>query len=139
MTVNGGRSMKLRSLVASLAAAGVIGVAAGSAWHEHLAAPITAAQAAPALIAGVAAPAANPAATSLPLTGFTELVKAYGPAVVNISVQGTQKAGLQMPDFQEFGDDTPFRDFFKGMPRGMVPRGGNGGNVPIRGVGSGFI
>ena len=76
----------------------------------------------------------NPAATSLPLTGFTELVAAYGPAVVNISVQGSQKAGLQIPDLPGIDPDGPFRDFFRGF-RGAVPRG----NVPMRGQGSGFI
>src|SRR5258706_314227 len=126
--------MKVRTLVGALAAAGMIGVGAGAAWHDHLAAPFAQALANPVLAAGVATPAASPGATSLPLTGFTELVKTYGPAVVNISVSGTQKTAMQAPNMPEFDEDSPFRDFFKGF-RGQVPRG----NVPIRGLGSGFI
>src|SRR5258706_11609783 len=126
--------MKVRTLVGALAAAGMIGVGAGAAWHDHLAAPFAQALANPVLAAGVATPAASPGATSLPLTGFTELVKTYGPAVVNISVSGTQKTAMQAPNMPEFDEDSPFRDFFKGF-RGQVPRG----NMPIRGLGSGFI
>jgi serine protease Do len=127
--------MKPRILIGALAAAGVIGAGAGAAFHDQLDAPLASASAQPVLAAGVAAPAANPAATSLPLTGFTELVKTYGPAVVNISVSGTQKTAAQFPGMPDFDDDSPFREFFRGF-RGMVPRGGN---VPIRGLGSGFI
>jgi serine protease Do len=126
--------MKPRTLAAALAAAGVIGVGAGAAWHDQLSAPLAQAKANPVTAGGVAAPAANPAATSLPLTGFTELVAEYGPAVVNISVQGTQKAGLQVPDLPGIDPDGPFRDFFRGF-RGAIPHG----NVPMRGQGSGFI
>src|SRR5258707_1490772 len=129
--------MKVRTLVGALAAAGMIGVGAGAAWHDHLVAPIAQALANPVLAAGVATHVASPGAASLPLTGFTELVKAYGPAVVNITVSGTQKASMQVPnspDIPDFGEDSPFRDFFKGF-RGQAPRG----NVPIRGLGSGFI
>ena len=122
-----------RTLIGAMATAGVIGVGAGAAWHEHLM-PFTQAHAQPVLAAGVAAPAANPHATSLPLTGFTELVREYGPAVVNVSVSGTQKASMQVPDMPGFEEDSPFRDFFRNF-RGQVPRG----NVPIRGLGSGFI
>jgi serine protease Do len=129
--------MKARALVGALAAAGI--VAAGAAgWHEHLRAPIGEARAATALTApaAVAAPAANPAATSLPLNGFTELVAAYGPAVVNVSVSGSQKvSNPQMPDFEGLDPNDPFSQFFK---RFQIP-GQKGGRVPMRGQGSGFI
>ena len=126
--------MKLRSLVASLAAAGVIGVGAGAAFHDHFNPPFAQAHAQLPIAAAVATPAAAPGATSLPLTGFTELVKDYGPAVVNISVSGMQKTGAQMPDIPGMDEDGPFRDFFRNF-RGQMPKG----NVPIRGLGSGFI
>ena len=126
--------MKPRALIGALVAAGVIGAGAGVAFHDHIAPPMAQAVAQPVLAAGVATPAANPGATSLPLTGFTELVKTYGPAVVNISVSGVQKTGVQMPNMPEIDPDSPLRDFFRGF-RGMVPRD----NVPIRGLGSGFI
>ena len=128
--------MKAKVLVAGIAAAGL--VAAGAAgWHEHLRAPIGEAHAASAIAtpAAVAAPAANPAATSLPLNGFTDLVAAYGPAVVNVSVSGSQKVSNQMPDFGELDPNDPFSQFFRQF---KVP-GARNGRVPVRGEGSGFI
>jgi serine protease Do len=83
-------------LFGALVAAGVIG--GGAAWHGHFEAPITSAHAATAPATGVAAPAANPGATTLPLNGFTDLVKKYGPAVVNISVEGTHKVAANEDD-----------------------------------------
>src|SRR4051794_602435 len=85
------RNMKARALVGALVTAGVVGTGA-AAWHGYIDAPMREAHAATSLGAGVAAPAANPAATALPLNGFTELVSTYGPAVVNISTSGTTKA-----------------------------------------------
>ena len=131
--------MRARALVGALAAAGI--VAAGAAgWSEHLRAPIGEAHAAITAPANVAAPAANPAATALPLNGFTELVAAYGPAVVNVSVAGTQKvAQMQnMPDFGDLDPNDPFSEFFRQF---KIPgqKGRSGGSVPMRGQGSGFI
>jgi serine protease Do len=132
--------MKSRTLVGALVAAGVIATGA-AAYHGALEAPFTLAHANPlaTIAAGVAAPAANPAATSLPLNGFSELVSAYGPAVVGVSVEGTRKASAQAPDMPglDEDDDNPLSQFFRGfggrMPRGAMP------NVPMRGQGSGFI
>ena len=125
--------MKPRNVAAALAAAGVIGAGAGVVFHEQVKAPFAQAQANPVVAGGVAAPAANPGATSLPLTGFTELVRTYGPAVVNISTQGTQKAGMQLPGLPQLDEDSPLREFFRGFGN-AIPRG-----VPMRGQGSGFI
>ena len=82
--------MKPNLLVGALVAAGVIGTGA-AAFKGYIDAPVAHAQAASAAVtaAGVAAPAANPSATTLPLNGFTDLVKRYGPAVVNVSGGGT--------------------------------------------------
>jgi serine protease Do len=102
--------MKPRTLIGALVAAGVIGTGVGAAWHDQLTAPFSQARAAPAARRRGGARGQSHA-TSLPLTGFTELVKTYGPAVVNISVQGTQKTGMQMPDIPG-SRDSPFRDFF---------------------------
>src|SRR5258705_6193760 len=112
--------MKPNLLVGALVAAGVIGTGA-AALQGQIAAPFTSAHASPVAAAGVAAPAANPAATSLPLTGFTELVKRAGPAVVNVSVDGMRKASAEMPQIPE-----EFRDFFRGFRSGTsMPRGGH--------------
>jgi serine protease Do len=133
--------MKSNVLVGALIAAGVIGTGA-AAFHGKIDAPFSNAQAAQTSAAGVAAPAANPSATTLPLNGFSDLVKKYGPAVVNISVEGTRKVSAEMPDMPEIPglqDNPAFRDFFRGFGRGApnAPRGG--GNAPMRGLGSGFI
>ena len=127
--------MKTRTLIGAMVAAGIVGGGLGAAIE-----PVAKAHASPALVAGVAAPAANPNATTLPLTGFSELVKRHGPAVVNVSVEGTRRVSGDgdegdIPGLQQIPPQ--FRDFFRGMPRGRgLPRG----EAPImRGQGSGFI
>ena len=130
--------MKTRTLVGALVAAGVIGGSIGAAIE-----PIATAHASPALFAGVAAPAANPGASALPLTGFSELVKRHGPAVVNVSVEGTRRVAgsgddgeVEIPGLQQIPPQ--FRDFFRGLPRGG--QRGRGGEAPLmRGQGSGFV
>src|SRR6059058_5377388 len=114
--------MRPNLLVGALVAAGVIGTGA-AAFKGYIDAPVAHANAAtPAVTAaGVAAPAANPSATTLPLNGFTDLVKRYGPAVVNVSVEGTRKVSADMPDIPGL-EDNPFKDFFKNY-RGRVPQG----------------
>ena len=105
--------MNTRTLVGALVAAGVIGGGIGAAIE-----PIASAHASPAVaVAGVAAPAASPGATSLPLTGFSELVKRHGPAVVNVSVEGTRRVAgngedgeIEIPGLQQIPPQ--FRDFF---------------------------
>jgi serine protease Do len=129
--------MKAKVLVGALVAAGVIGTGA-AAYNGHL--PVGQAQATPSTDAGVAAPAANPLSTTLPLNGFSELVKQHGPAVVNVSVSGMTKTAAQMetPEMPELPPE--FQDFFKGMPRGRMPqRGLTPSPTPVRGQGSGFI
>ncbi len=130
--------MKAKLLVGALVAAGVIGTGA-AAYRGQLPTTVAQARATPVLATGVAAPAANPATSSLPLNGFTELVNAYGPAVVNVSVQGTMKTsdngGMQMPDMQDMPEE--FRDFFRGFRGRGAPR--NQAPTPMRGQGSGFI
>ena len=67
--------MKANLLVGALVAAGLIGTGA-AAYRGHWS-PIASVQANPAVLeAGVAAPAVNPATSSLPLNGFSDLVKA---------------------------------------------------------------
>ena len=123
--------MNNRILVGALVAAGVIGTSA--AYRGAIDLPLPQAQAAP---AQVAAPAANPGATTLPLNGFTEIVKKAGPAVVNVSVNGTRKAGVEVPGVPE-----EFREFFRGFGGKNMPNFPNmpRGDAPTRGLGSGFI
>ena len=128
--------MRPNLLVGALVAAGVIGTGA-AAFKGYIDAPFAHANAAtPAVTAaGVAAPAANPSATTLPLNGFTDLVKRYGPAVVNVSVEGTRKVSADMPEIPGLEDNPAFREFFKNF-RG---RGAPQAEQAVRGLGSGFI
>jgi serine protease Do len=126
--------MKSRTLVGALVIAGIVGTGA-AAWRGQIEAPFSQAHANPMAVAGVAAPAANPAATSLPLNGFTDLVQKAGPAVVNISVEGTTKTSAEGPDFGSMDPDDPMFQFFKQF-QGRMPRQQA---TPMRGLGSGFI
>src|SRR6185437_16001946 len=138
-TPTGGSTMKSRTLVATLAAAGLIAGGA-AAWHGQLEGPYGVAHAAQSTAApGVAAPAANPRASSLPLNGFTDLVAQYGPAVVNVTVEGTTKVAsgprIEIPGMDP---DDPMFQFFRGF-RGFGGQQGPQQSVPMRGEGSGFI
>ncbi len=85
----------------------------------------------------VTAPAERPAAGA---ADFSEIVASQGPAVVNVSVSGSRRAGAgEMPDIDP---DSPLWDFLRrhGIPGpqarpGPAPRG----RVPVQGLGSGFI
>ena len=127
--------MNAKVLVGALVAAGVIG-SVGAV--KQLDAPFASAHAASntTVPMAVAAPAANPAATMLPLNGFSDLVKKYGPAVVNVSVEGTRR--VSNDEVPEGLEDAPgLREFFRGF-RGRMPNMPRG-DQPMRGQGSGFI
>jgi serine protease Do len=80
----------------------------------------------PAVVASAPAPSAAPVVTGLP--DFRQLVQAYGPAVVNVSVRANVKTGSHRRLPPGMDEDNPLFQF-------MPP--GNG--VPMRGEGSGFI
>jgi serine protease Do len=133
--------MKAKALLGALVAAGIVATGA-AAYRGQIEAPFSQAHAAPAAAGGVAAPAANPAASALPLNGFSEIVATQGPAVVNISVQGTRKVSAEAGDTSEIPDDLSefFRNFGGRIPKGLMPhRGTPDGGAPMRGLGSGFI
>jgi len=129
------RHFKAKQIVASLAAAGIVVLGAGTAWQVGHAASM------PALAPVVAtAPAAAPGAT-IALPNFSSIVNRYGAAVVNVTVTGMSKAVVGSSDEQP-GDDSqlqndPFYQFFRRFmgPNGMLQQR----SVPIRGEGSGFI
>jgi serine protease Do len=95
----------------------------------------------PARAVTTAAVTPSPAATAAATRGlpdFSDLVAQVGSAVVNVQV--VQKASnAQGPDDSEDDSDDPFNDFFRrfGLPRPNMPQPRN--NVPVRGIGSGFI
>jgi serine protease Do len=122
--------LKAAPLVAALLAAGVIGGAGVEAFHGQV-------QAQPAVMAPPATAAATGApvptlVTNTTLPDFALITQRYGPAVVNLSVTGTRKTmGIDsdvLSDPFEF-----FRRFQQGPGRG-TPR-----DMPVRGMGSGFI
>ncbi len=125
--------LKAAPLVLALLGAGVIGGAGVEALHRNLAeAAPPAVMAPPATAAGTGAPTpavvTNTAAPDFPL-----ITQRYGPAVVNISVSGTRKTMGVDPEM--FSDPFEFFRHFQQGPRGrVVPR-----EVPVRGMGSGFI
>jgi len=91
-----------------------------------------------------AAPAPVPMiAGSSQVPNYRAIVQQFGPAVVGITVAGTQKpegpaqgGGRGLPPGME---DDPFLQFFKGIPGyGQGQRGGQP-QQPFRGQGSGFI
>jgi serine protease Do len=125
-------NLKSTRLVLALLAAGVIGGAGVEALHNY-SGPAHAATLPPMPAATVTAPANGGSGVVVP--DFPTITKRYGPAVVNISVSGTRKADAIDPE--EALD--PF-ELFKRFQQGQGHRGGNAQReVPVRGMGSGFI
>ena len=123
--------VKAAPLVLALLGAGMVGGAGVEALHSRVnAAPATVA----ATPAATATASVAPALAAATLPDFARITERYGPAVVNISVSGTRKATGMAVDPEELMD--PFELFrrFQQGPRRGVPR-----DVPVRGMGSGFI
>ena len=129
--------LKTLPLVAALIASGIIGGAAVEALHQGP--PPAHAAVLPPLQAGeTSRDAATPVTPDFPL-----ITQKYGPAVVNISVSGTRKLDASDPA-EEQGGAGPgaggidpfefFRRFAPNAGRGAAPR-----QMPVRGLGSGFI
>ena len=114
--------MRTNTLVGVLAAVGIIAAVAVGIPRHPSPGEADSAPAAPVPAAAVPAPASAPRAA---LPDFATLVQQNGPAVVNIAVAGTRKAGG--------GDNNPLLPFFRGFPFGPQ------GDVPVQGQGSGFI
>jgi len=107
------QTRKFAALLAVLAVLGTGGIAASRYFDVHAATPSPAATAGPARAAA--------------LPDFAAIVQQYGPAVVNITTEGTRKAGAQQ---------IPLPDFFRGLPfQFNVPQQ----EMPMHGLGSGFI
>jgi serine protease Do len=112
-----------RTLVAALAAAGVIGAVGAGAYTSASA---------------VGAPAAA-TATAAPLVtmpDFSTITARGGPAVVNISVTGTTKTSME--GMAGIDPDDPMFEFFRRFGGQFGPRIQQR-EVPVRGQGSGFI
>lgn len=125
-------SLKLKTIVSSLVAAGFIGgLAVGEVTHYTP----SLAQAHSLLSDAQPTPAAASTAAPVAVRGlpdFTTLVEQYGPSVVNISVTKNMRGvSAEMPGVDR---NNPFYDFFRRfqipMPENRAPQGG---------IGSGFI
>jgi serine protease Do len=128
-----------KRLTLALCTAGVIGGAVGAiAVNHNNAVASGAAIGAPAVAPAPATTVVPGSQQAMALPDFTQIVKRNGPAVVNISIVGTQKVSMSnqrgMPQFDE---DDPFFEFFRRFQGPQNPRGQRG--VPVRGEGSGFI
>lgn len=101
-------------------------------WRADIAEAVSAAAA----VAAASAPVSARGAIALP--DFSDIAARNGPAVVNISVTGSSRVGIDMPGqgAGDAGDDALF-DFFR---RFQNPQGRSTvREVPVRGHGSGFI
>jgi serine protease Do len=137
--------MPFRMNKAAWAAAGIftVGAVTGLAAPEFLrtaAAPQTVAAAVSAVTDSASVtPSAGAPIALMTAPNYRAIVAQNQAAVVGISIVGEQKVANRMPrGANPFGDDgdDPFSQFFRNMPRGPQ---GNGGNMPIRAQGSGFI
>lgn len=121
-----------RALVIALASAGVIGAVGAGAYTSARA---------------VGAPTTNAVATApaamVTLPDFSTITSRDGPAVVNISVTGTEKVSDDddtMAQLQGMDPDDPMFQFFRRFQGQMGPRGPQQQRaVPVRSQGSGFI
>ncbi|HUR87664.1 MAG TPA: DegQ family serine endoprotease [Ramlibacter sp.] len=129
-------NLKALPLVAALIGSGLIGGAAVEALHHS--APVAHAAVLPPLTPGET----SRDATTPGMPDFPLITQKYGPAVVNISVSGTRKAGADATDEEGSSNSGPqgnmdpfefFRRFAPGLPN-MQRR-----QMPVRGLGSGFI
>jgi serine protease Do len=121
--------MQANALKLGILAAAITGITLGASGEIYFARSAHAQSAAP-MVALAAAP-------TIALPDFRNIVEKYGPAVVNISVEGTVKtaAAAQGP-FAQIDPDDPFSDFLRRFgPQFQVPPG----EQMKRGLGSGFI
>jgi serine protease Do len=121
--------MHSKTFSRSLVAAAVIAALGGGYVARDFVQPSHAQ--ATAAAAPAAAPAVRAGAGMAQLPDFSQLVREYGPAVVNISVDATTPAGQPRPPVDE---NDPMYQFFKRFQMPM-PKGG----MPRHGMGSGFI
>jgi serine protease Do len=129
------------TIVATLAAAGVLGAGAAGAFdlpawlHRDAAKP-----AAPATqVAAAESVPIQPTQALVP--DYRAIVKRYGPAVVGVTVAGLRQVSADERGLPPDIENDPFFQFFRGMPElGRRGRGrGAPQGVPFRGQGSGFI
>ena len=135
--------MKFKPLSAALVAAGVLVFGTAGAidlpgWLKGKPAPTQGASAGYTAVSDVSAPPAVPMVSAQTVPNYRAIVKTFGPAVVGVTVAGMHKTGAEEQGLPPGMEDDPFFKFFRGMP-GFQQRGPRSGQVPFRGLGSGFI
>ncbi len=135
--------MKFKPLSAALVAAGVLAVGTAGAidlpaWLQSKPTATQGSSSAYKAVSDVSAPAAVPMLSAQSVPNYRGIVKEFGPAVVGVTVAGMHKASAEEQGFPQGMENDPFFKFFRGMP-GFQQRGQQGGNVPFKGLGSGFI
>ena len=135
--------MKMKALSAALAAAGVL--AAGTAgaielpnWLKLDSKPAAVQTTPTQLASNASAPAAVPMLAASSVPDYRAIVKQESPAVVGVTVAGLHKMTAEEQGLPPGMENDPFFKFFRGMP-GFQQRGGPQGQVPFKGLGSGFI
>lgn len=132
--------IKIKPLTAALITAGVLAVGTASAIDltpSWLKSKPAAEQVAANTNAAVAPPPV-PMLSAQGVPDYRAIVKQSGPAVVGVTVAGMHKATAEEQGLPDGMEDDPFFKFFRGMP-GFQQRGPRGGQVPFKGLGSGFI
>lgn len=139
--------MKLKPLSAALAVAGVLAVGTAGAidlpgWLKGKPAVTQDSQnsaSAYKAVSDISAPPPVPMLAAQNVPNYRAIVKTFGPAVVGVTVAGMHQATAEEQGGLPPGlEDDPFFRFFRGMP-GFQQRGRQGGQVPFKGMGSGFI
>ncbi len=137
--------MKLKPLSAALLAVGALTVATAGAidmpsWLKGKATTVTAQPVAAATAAApeAATPPPVPMISAQGVPNYRAIFKQAGPAVVGVSVAGVHMASAEEQGLPPGMESDPFFKFFRGMP-GFQGRGQQGGQVPFKGMGSGFI
>src|SRR5471032_2296911 len=144
------KSTTIKRLGLALAAVGLMGAGGAIAVYQTNASAAAAAavpqMGAASTVSAVSQPGA-PAPVAAPLMtlpDFSVIAARNGPAVVNVSVTGSTKTGLDIAGApqargrggDQFGDD-PFFEFFRRF-QGQGPQRQQR-DVPTHGIGSGFI
>ena len=130
--------MNIKPLSAALIAAGVLAVGSAGAFDITPGWLKGGAKAATPPVAAVAANQPVPLLAAAGVPNYRAIVKQAGPAVVGVTVAGLHKASAEEQGLPPGMENDPFFKFFRGMP-GFQGRGQQGGAVPFKGMGSGFI
>ena len=137
--------MKIKPLSAALIAAGVLAVGTAGAidlpsWLKPGAASTAATAPTPVapLPNNASAPTPVPMLAAQGVPNYRAIFKQSGPAVVGVTVAGMHKTTAEEQGLPPGMENDPFFKFFRGMP-GFQQRGPQGGQVPFKGLGSGFI